>query len=244
MEIVEAQHANPVGLAHGLIRRLSMQEVARLYVPLRMAVLGDELNRTKPRVHAADDLLDRHDWISRAFGCFVGEELVGAVRLVAVRSPDQLPASPLLGGRFSLWRPGGFGEVSRLIVRREYRGLGIGTRLVAFALRSAVRSGIGNVVVTAAASAKSVAHYAAFGFRAVHAEFDCEDSLVFSPYPMAVFHLDVSERERLLRCTSERRGKEPCPKDANFSDSPSGNCAICTKSAPIIVSNNWSEVVQ
>lgn len=244
MPVSDAHRAKPVRLAHGVIRRLRMQEVLRLYVPLRMAVLGDELQRTKPCVHAADDLLDRYDRTSRSFGCFVREELVGAVRLVVVRGPEQMPASPLLDGRFSHWRPGGFGEVSRLIVRREYRCQGIGTQLVAYALQSAVCSGIGNVVVTAAASAKSVEHHAAFGFRVVRAEFDCEDSLVFSPYPMAVFHLNVFERERLLRCASEGGDKQLCPSDAEFSVSESADCAIYAKSAPIIVPGNWREVVR
>lgn len=239
METPEAQHVKLVRQAHGHIRRLNFEEVVRLYAPLRMAVLGDELQRTKPCVHAADDLLDRHDWTSKSFGCFVGRQLVGAVRLVVVRSPEQLPASPLVDGRFSRWCPGGFGEVSRLIVRQEYRRLRIGTQLVAFSLQSAVRSGIGNVVVTAAASAKSVAHYAAFGFRVVRAEFDCEDSLVFSPCPMAVFHLDVFERERVLRCTLETDEKEPCPRDTEFSDRDPADCEIFAKSAPIIVPANW-----
>jgi GNAT superfamily N-acetyltransferase len=182
------------GMVSCVLRRLTEHEVVQDYVALRMAVLGDELRLTKAAVRSAADLLDDYDKKSRAFGCFVGSKLVGAVRLVIADRPERLPSYAFLPRGFSHWRPGRIAEVSRLVVRGPYRHFGVGTTLVAHAIRSADWSGIQNIVAGAIDRPRTIDFWGTFGFRVIRDNFYFDSSQMRYPYPMATFWLDPAAR--------------------------------------------------
>ena len=158
--------------------------------------MNSKLQRTKVAVRTAADMLDGYDKTGRAFGCFLGRELAGAVRLVIVDGPERLPSYSFSSHRFSHWRAGRMAEVSRLVVRRPYCHLGIATRLVVRTLRSAVQLGIRNILAAAADCPGTIRFWEELGFRVVRENFCFESSQMTYPNPMAAFWLDSQRPPR------------------------------------------------
>src|ERR1035441_2380842 len=120
-----------------VLRTSSRTEVESEYASLRFAVLHHELGWASSKLVGAGGLIDVYDSHSLSCGVFYGRDLIGAFRVVVGKSVDSLPSGGTIK-RFGI-RSVNCAELSRGMVREEYRRCGVFTALVAACVERAVR---------------------------------------------------------------------------------------------------------
>lgn len=106
-----------------ILSRLEASEVEEQALPLRGDVLARELEWTSVLSPATVALGDSWDPDSKHVGVFDGATLIGTGRLILSDDASKLPAGIQLGEKAVGTGPSG--EISRVVVRREYRGCGV-----------------------------------------------------------------------------------------------------------------------
>lgn len=195
-------------------RCLTPNELTDWYLPLRYDVLRRELNWTIGDVQAPADLRDACDHESIAFGVLSGgNDLIGASRLILPTGGDDLPSLRLLR---SLGRQPRFplptAEISRVMVRRDCRKLGVFRILLLSSLLIAEGAKVRTLIVSERDEARSARTMANCGFARFADGFSFVDEIIAPNEPAATYVLDVhrsldadsrqaiaAQRELLLR---------------------------------------------
>jgi hypothetical protein len=210
-------------------RCLTPTEVTDWYLPLRYDVLRSELNWTVGDVRSPADMHDAYDRESVAFGVLAGKaHLIAASRLVLSTGEKDLPSIRLLhslGREPRIAFPAA--EISRVMVRRDSRKLGLFPVLLMSALLLAQRAQIRTLIISERDEPRFGLTMAAFGFGRVAEGFSFVDGKIAPDEPAATYALDmhrfgeeawqaiVARRQGLLRAAdrvftagSDRRGQE------------------------------------
>ena len=162
-----------------VIRSLSDGEVSTHYLPLRKAILHDELSWTKIKVEKSDDLLDFYDESSVHFGVFSGSTMVAGVRLIISEALSNLPSGGFISSRLDIdWAGTTFAEISRVMVTSEFRKRGLVAIIIRRALAEAKKRKIKNVVISVPRSPKVDATLANLGFELLMASFTYNDTCI------------------------------------------------------------------
>lgn len=200
-------------------RCLSDHDVGQHYLSLRFDVLHTELGWTSGRpVRRPIDLSDDYDDFSRAFGVFSldNNDLFAAARLIFGCPQVELPSVRLMaaigvGATF----PGRVVEISRVIVRRDFRGRGLFKVLLLSALSIAQAADAGTVIMTEKDDARATRMLGAYGFVKIAAGFSFSDDKIAPGEPAITLALDLkngrsisaarvsAERDRLLRALDD-----------------------------------------
>ena len=174
-------------------RCLTSTELTDGYLPLRFDVLRCELNWTVGEVTTPADLRDAYDRESIAFGVLGAEPpLIGASRLILPAEGDDLPSVRLLR---SLGRQPHFAlpaaEISRVMVRRECRKLGLFRILLLSGLLVAESAEVRTLIMSERDDARSARLMANCGFVRYADGFSFVDDKIAPNEPAATYVLDV-----------------------------------------------------
>ena len=167
-------------------RCLTSTELTDGYLPLRYDVLRCELNWTVREVTTPADLRDAYDRESVAFGVLGAEPpLIGASRLIlpSVRLLRSLGRQP----RFALPTA----EISRVMVRRECRKLGLFRILLLSGLLLAESTEVRTLIMSERDDARSARLMANCGFVRYADGFSFVDDTIAPNEPAATYVLDV-----------------------------------------------------
>jgi GNAT superfamily N-acetyltransferase len=178
---------------HLATRCLSAAELRDEYLPLRYDVLHSELQWTVGAVRSPSDLCDVHDRASVAYGVFDGDaRLIGASRLILSADEHELPSLRLLvalGRRVQLPEPAA--EISRVMVHRDYRRLGLFRVLLLSGLLLAEGTAVRTLVLTERDDARSARVMTSCGFTRFADGFSFVDQVIAPSEPAATYVLDV-----------------------------------------------------
>lgn len=174
-------------------RCLTPTELTDGYLPLRYDVLRRELNWTVGEVTTAADLRDAYDRESVALGVLDAEaHLIGASRLILPAEGDDLPSVRLLR---SLGRQPRFAlptaEISRVMVRRQCRKLGLFRILLLSGLLLAESTEVRTLFMSERDDARSARLMANCGFVRYADGFSFADDTIAPNEPAATYVLDV-----------------------------------------------------
>src|SRR5690349_6904370 len=122
------------------IRELSVEEVRKAYLPLRLEILDHELQWLRVPTNSELALWDDFDEDAIQFGYFSNGTSIGEVRLIVRSDRTQLPSGPFNPSDWAYGRL--VGEVSRLVVKAEYRGKKVGLRLLERCIQWAESRGV------------------------------------------------------------------------------------------------------
>jgi hypothetical protein len=174
-------------------RCLTATELTDWYLPLRYDVLRSELHWTVGEVRTPADLRDAYDRESVAFGVLgAGAHLIGASRLILPAGGGDLPSVRLLqslgrGPRFTL--PAA--EISRVMVRRDCRKLGVFRILLLSGLLLAGDAEVRTLIMSERDDARSARMMASCGFVRFADGFSFVDETIAPDEPAATYVLDV-----------------------------------------------------
>jgi N-acyl-L-homoserine lactone synthetase len=178
-------------------RCLTPAEVADWYLPLRYDVLSRELRWTVGNVRSPADMRDAYDRHSVAFGVVAGAHLIGTSRLVLSRGADDLPSVKRL---LSLGRAPRIAfpaaEISRVMVRRECRKLGMFPVLLLSTLLLALRAQVRTLIITEHDDARFARTMAIYGFKRLVDGFSFVDDMIAPDEPAVTYALDMESIDR------------------------------------------------
>jgi hypothetical protein len=164
---------------------------------LRYEVLRRELRWTVGDVRTPADMRDVYDRRSVAFGVLAGGRLIGASRLVLSRGSDDLPSLKLLrslGRAPRIAFPAA--EISRVMVRRECRKLGMFPVLLLSTLLLALRAQVRTLIITEHDDARFARTMALCGFERQADGFSFVDGKIAPDEPAVTYALDMSRIDR------------------------------------------------
>ena len=174
-------------------RCLTSTELTDGYLPLRFDVLCAELNWTVREATTPADLCDAYDRESISFGVFSAEaQLIGASRLILPAEGDDLPSVRLLRSlrrQPSFARP--IAEISRVMVRRECRKLGLFRILLLSGLLLAESTEVRTLFISERDDARSARLMANCGFVRYADGFSFVDDTIAPNESAATYVLDV-----------------------------------------------------
>jgi len=183
-----------------VLRTLSEAEVQNEYVLLRFAVLHGELGWTSSKLVRAEGLLDVYDSHCLSCGVFHRGDLVGAFRVVVGESVESLPSGKTIK-RFGI-TSGNCAELSRGMVREDYRRCGVFTTLIAASVYLASTAKIDRVFATVLDSRLGRELFRKYGFQPVGEPFHHSDGTISISKPTILLSADLhnetfNERESL-----------------------------------------------
>jgi len=149
------------------IRLIKADEIAELYLPLRYEILYRELNWVIGNIKGPAELYDAYDKISTSFGIFAAKAgLVAAGRLIKAEREENLPSVRLLDekGCDHRFAPP-VAELSRILVARPYRAIGLFRILLLTGMLLASRDGIRSLIITERDDGRYAGFMARHGFR-------------------------------------------------------------------------------
>jgi predicted GNAT family N-acyltransferase len=174
-------------------RCLTATELTDWYLPLRYEVLRRELGWTVGDVRTPADLRDAYDRDSAAFGGIVAKtHLIGASRLVLSAGESDLPSVKLLrslGRQPRIAFPAA--EISRVMVRRDCRKLGVFPVLLLTALLLAQRAQVRTLMISERDDARFGRMMAAYGFERFADGFSFVDEMIAPDEPAVTYALDM-----------------------------------------------------
>lgn len=184
-------------------RDLTAGELANWYLPLRYDVLNRELHWTLGDVRSPADMRDPYDRQSVAFGVVVANvHLIGAFRLILSAGEDDLPFVRLLqslGRKPRIAFPAA--EISRLMVCRSCRNLGVAPILLLSALLSAKRAQVRTLLISEHDNAHFGRQMAAHGFERFADGFSFSDGMIAPEEPAVTYALDMHRFGREMQQT-------------------------------------------
>lgn len=177
------------------IRLMGSREIPALYLPLRYEVLHRELGWAIGDINGPDQLSDDYDRVSIAFGVFAGDErLLAAARLIEPAVQDDLPSLRLLARNGQRKRfPVPVAELSRLMVAKAYRGMGLFLILLLTAISLACHDGIRTLLTTERDEERFAAFMARRGFKRQAAGFSFVDDKISPQEPAATYVFDLAK---------------------------------------------------
>ena len=173
-------------------RCLTSTELVDWYLPMRFDVLRRELNWTVGDVRTPIDLRDAYDRESIAFGVLrARSQLIGAARLI-LPVGDALPSLRLLRSlgrhqRFALPTA----EISRVMVRRDFRKLGVFRILLLSSLLVAHDAKVHTLIISERDEARFARTMSNYGFIRFADGFSFMDEIIAPHEPAATYVLDV-----------------------------------------------------
>ncbi len=174
-------------------RCLTATELTDRYLPLRYDVLRRELHWTIGDMRTPADLRDAYDRESVAFGVLgAGADLIGAARLILPAGGGDLPSVRLLrslGRRSHFALPAA--EISRVMVRRDCRKLGVFRILLLSGLLLAESAEARALIMSERDDARSARVMATCGFVRFADGFSFVDEMIAPDEPAATYVLDV-----------------------------------------------------
>ncbi len=116
------------------IRLLTEKQVLDKYLPLRFEVLHSEFRYDHGTITEPVGFLDRYDRYSLHYGVLAETDtLLGAARVVIPPTTGDFPSYKFLADRIQLTNGGAvIAELSRVLVARSYRSLGLFRRKRSF----------------------------------------------------------------------------------------------------------------
>jgi len=170
----------------GYIRELSTHELSRLYLPLRMRVLHNELNWVRHDVTGAESFRDSFDADAIHFGFFTETDFAGAIRLILRDSTGALPSGPFMPLDQSF--PGRVAEISKGLVETRFRGHRIFSRLLQACIQRSITEGVQHLFVSADDTPRARRIYAHYGFTPVACGFHFSDQHIAPGDDAILFH--------------------------------------------------------
>jgi predicted GNAT family N-acyltransferase len=191
------------------VRIIKAYEVRDLYLPLRYEILYLELGWVIGDIKGPTELYDDYDKISTSFGIFAAKAgLVAAGRLITVDKEENLPSVRLLGekGHNHRFTPP-VAELSRILVARPYRAIGLFRILLLTGVLLACRDGIRSLIITEKDDDQYADFLARHGFRRHADGFAFFDGKLDPREPAATYVFDISDecREAIKIATSIER---------------------------------------
>jgi predicted GNAT family N-acyltransferase len=174
-------------------RCLTSTELVDWYLPMRFDVLRRELNWTVGDVRTPIDLRDAYDPQSIAFGVLrARSHLIGAARLILPVAGDDLPSLRLLRSlgrhrRFALPTA----EISRVMVRRDFRKLGVFRILLLSSLLVAHDAKVRTLIISERDEARFARTMSNYGFVRFADGFSFMDEMIAPNEPAATYVLEV-----------------------------------------------------
>ena len=169
-------------------------DICDRYLPLRYEILHRELQWTLGNINGPDELLDDYDRFSIAFGVFAGNDrLLAAARLIEPGIRKDLPSLRLLvqqRRRSQFQAP--VAELSRVMVAKAYRGMGLFPILLLTAIVLACHDGIRTLLMTEKDTERFAAFMARHGFKRHAAGFSFGDDKISPNEPAATYFLDIA----------------------------------------------------
>jgi ribosomal protein S18 acetylase RimI-like enzyme len=160
------------------------------YLPLRRLILDEELSWVRGDVRTNSAFLDEYDSRSDAFGIFLGDDLVAAVRLVKADALRAMPSANFLDALQVRLFPGRIAEISRLLVQPRFRNRGVAALLIRRCVLAARNEGISNIFITVADNQRHNSFLEGVGFRVIKRGFSYRDSVIDPKEPAAIFQYD------------------------------------------------------
>lgn len=179
-----------------LIRKLNLDEVNSLYLPLRLEVLHRELHWTTHTIRDPKELWDAFDGDATHLGCFADGVFAGACRIIVRSDANLLPSGPYIEGASSF--TGSSAELSKGMVNARFRGQTCFPRLVSQAVKDAISFGVSNIFLSAYDHIREERFYSRFGFAPLKRGFIYADEHISPPYPLCLFYLSCSHHRDKL----------------------------------------------
>jgi N-acyl-L-homoserine lactone synthetase len=189
-------------------RCLTAAEVTDWYLPLRYDVLSRELGWTVGDVRSPADMRDAYDRQSVAFGVVITKvHLIGALRLILSFGENNLPSVRLLrslGRHPRIAFPAA--EISRMMVRRNCRKLGVAPVLLLSALLLAKRAQVRTLLISERDNARFGRMMGIHGFERLADGFSFVDDMIAPDEPAVTYALDMDRcgREAQQAVTTKR----------------------------------------
>ena len=203
-----------------LIRIMKADEIEGLYLPLRYEILYRELGWVVGDIKGAAELYDGYDKISTSFGIFAAEGgLMAAGRLIKADSKENLPSVGLLAekGLDHRFAPP-VAELSRILVARPYRAIGLFRILLLTGVILACRDGIRSLIITERDDGRYAGFMARHGFRRHADGFAFFDGKLNPREPAATYLFDIPDdcREAIATATVSERASLVNRADADL----------------------------
>ena len=200
------------------IRRLSLDELKRHYLPLRLIAFAEELGWASS-CEDSEATRDIYDKKAICFGAFWGDRMLGAIRLVLGHSTDQLPSGRHLPSKAQF--EGKCGELNRAVVEKHFRGYDLYGALVLHATVEAIDIGARQIFGTIVDTPARRRLIVRLGYEVVGDPFNYEDDLLSIPLETVAVQLRKrffgntsemkSRRTKMLQKTEQRiGGRLPC----------------------------------
>jgi len=191
------------------IRLMQADEIPALYLPLRYDILYRELGWVAGDIQGPAGLVDNYDPVSKSFGIFTAQGgLMAAGRLIEADRETRLPSARLLAqqGRDCRFEPP-VAELSRILVARPYRAIGLFPVLLFSGVLLACREGVRSLIITEKDDERYAGFMARHGFRRQADGFSFSDGQLNPREPAATYLLHMPDecREAIATATAAKR---------------------------------------
>ena len=188
-----------------VLRALSRDELEGEYALLRFVILHDELGWASSNLLEAQGLIDAYDSHSLPCGVFHGRDLVGAFRVVVGESVASLPSGSAIEGLGMM--SGRCAELSRGMVKKDYRQCGVFTALIAACVHLARAGEMDRIFATIVDSRMGRELFQRENFVPVGHPFNHSDGVITVARPTILLSSEFDgkafdEKESLARLTS------------------------------------------
>lgn len=202
------------------VRLIKADEIPDRYLPLRYDILYRELGWVIGDIKGPAELYDDYDKISTSFGIFAAKaSLLAAGRLITAGKEEYLPSVRLLTekGLAHRFAPP-VAELSRILVARPYRAIGLFRILLLTGVLLACRDGIRSLIITERDDDRYADFMARQGFRKHADGFAFFDGKLNPREPAATYVFDIPDecREAIEMATAVKRAALVTCADANL----------------------------
>jgi GNAT superfamily N-acetyltransferase len=166
------------------IRELTAEEVETLSLPLRHEIYGEEMGILRES-GVVGDIYDQH---SITYGAFVNQQFSGSFRVVVAESVLGLPSGKYLPPQTKSYV--NCGEISRGVVKPEYRKQGVGYHLLRYTVKKAPEIQIKHLF--AGVGTKFTRLLSDLGFVLIGETNQYESGDVKTNYRCSFYYLDLS----------------------------------------------------
>jgi GNAT superfamily N-acetyltransferase len=176
------------------IELLTTEQLYNQYLPLRFDVLHSEYGYDHGAVNDPAGFLDRYDRHSIHYGVFQdADTLLGAARVIIRPSSRGLPSYQFIAESLDELRfDGTFSEISRVLVDRRYRGLGLFRPLFITALLIARDRGVDWLIISERVDKRFRSSLLSYQFREIASDYWFHDEKIAPTVKTASYILDVN----------------------------------------------------